>query len=42
MVTDTKGIIRIRKSKTDRQHNGKQKNDKVAKKKRSTKHYTER
>jgi len=30
-LEDTKGVIRIRKSKTDRQHNGK----------RSTKHYTE-
>jgi hypothetical protein len=34
---DTKGVIRIRKSEKDRQHNGKKK--KV--KQRSTKHYTE-
>jgi hypothetical protein len=33
---DTKGVIRIRKSKTDRQHNGQKKRDKQ----RSTKHYT--
>jgi len=33
---DTKGIIRIRKSKKDRQHNGQKKKDKQ----RSTKHYT--
>jgi len=36
---DTKGVIKIRKSKKDRQHNGKKK--KVQKgKQRSTKHYT--
>ena len=34
---DTKGIIRIRNSKKNRQHNGKTKNDKQ----RYTKHYTE-
>ena len=34
---DTKGVMRIRKSKKDRQHNCQQKEDKQ----RSTKHYTE-
>ena len=34
---DTKGVIRIRKSKKDRQHNGEKKDDKQ----RCTKHYTE-
>jgi len=33
---DTKGVVRIRKSKKDRQHNGKKKKDKQ----RSTKYYT--
>jgi len=34
---DTKGVISVRKSKKDRQHNGQKKKDKQ----RSTKHYTE-
>jgi len=34
-VEDTKGVIKIRKSKKDRQHNGQKKKDKQ----RSTKHY---
>ena len=34
---DIKGVIRIRKSKKDRQYNGQKKKDKQ----RSTKHYTE-
>jgi hypothetical protein len=34
---DTKGVIRIRKSKNDRQHNDQKKKDKQW----STKHYTE-
>ena len=34
---DTKGVIRIRKSKKDRQHNDQKKKDKQ----RSTKHYTQ-
>jgi hypothetical protein len=33
---DTKGVIRIRKSKKDKQHNDQKKKDKQ----RSTKHYT--
>ena len=37
---DTKGIIKIRKSKKDRQLNGKEKTDKEEKQ-QSTKHYTE-
>ena len=36
-IEDTKGVISIRKSKTDRQLNGHTKKDKQ----RSTKHYTE-
>ena len=35
---DTKGVIRIRKSKKDRKHNDQKKKDKMTKKKRSTKH----
>ena len=37
---DTKGVIRSRKSKTDRQYNG-QKKKRQKDKQRSTKHYTE-
>ncbi len=36
MFGDTKGVIRIRKSKKDRQHNDQKKKDKQ----RSLKHYT--
>jgi hypothetical protein len=36
-LDDTKGVIRIRKSKKDRQHNGQKKKDKKDKQ-RSTKH----
>ena len=36
MFEDTKGVIRIRKSKQDRQHNDQKKKDKQ----RSLKHYT--
>jgi len=36
-LEDTKSVIRLRKSKKDRQHNGLKKKDKQ----RSTKHYTE-
>ena len=35
-LEDTKGVIRIRKQKNDRQHNGQKKKDKQ----QSTKHYT--
>jgi hypothetical protein len=37
---DTKGVIRIRKSKKDRQHNGQMKKGQKNEQ-RSTKHYTE-
>jgi hypothetical protein len=38
MFEDSKGVIRSRKSKKDRQHNGQKKKDKQ----RSTKHYAEK
>ena len=40
MFEDTKWVIRIRKSKKDRQKNRQKKKDKKSKQ-RSTKHYTE-